>query len=435
LFQGASLSAVLKDRRVTLIAGAHAIRASILSTWQPALMGDLHAVPLRPWCERERAFFEAARVEVERAVDAVRDDFSVQAHFGKRWFSNIILNMAAAERSVAPPAVSKAAHVTAAGPSLDNQLEKLRAARAGGTLIASDTSLPALLRAGIRPDSVLSIDCQNHSYNHFLQGIPAETSLVLDLASPPFLALTAPHVSFVAGGHPFVRFLDSHWKRFQSIDTSGGNVTHAAVSLASLLGAATITLYGADFSYPAGKPYCRGTYLYDLFDARQGRCAPTESRMYSFLFRTPDVSRERTREGLRYATPVLLGYRERLRELMRASPSEVIPMEGAGLSLSVEKETRPARDVRTPSEPQVSVRHVGWRDFLGEYAGEIEALGELSSNAGPSFTALPSARKKLWATLFPIAAQVVRESSKGISGEHSVNEARRWALARLRRVL
>jgi hypothetical protein len=277
---------------------------------------------------------------------------------------------------------------------------------------------------------VLSIDCQNHSYNHFLHGVPEETTLVLDLASPPFLARKRARVSFVAGGHPFVRYLASHWRAFPFIDTSGGNVTHAAVSLASTLGASTITIYGADFSYPGGKPYCRGSYIYDLFDARQDRCAPTESRMFSFLFRTSDVSRERTKAGLRYTTPVLLGYRDRLRELMRGSASEIIPIEGDGLSLSVQREAESTAARPAHAAWRVSAPRVGWRAFLGEYAEQLEALGEFGEDAGSSFHGLPAADRELWVTLFPVAAQVVLEFS-GMTGGRAVNEARRWALSRL----
>ena len=285
---------LLENPRVFVSDGLEGVRPALLSAWQPALMGGLVTVPLRPWCERESAFFSAATAELRAVVNEIRADYSVQAHFGKKWFSNMLLNLERASSSSEDlPPVTRA-RVVAAGPSLERQLDALSGAGDPGFLLASDTSLPALRRAGIQPNGVLSIDCQTVGYHHFLQGISPQSTLFLDLASPHFLARRSARVIFAAGGHPFAAYLDARWKRFPRMDTSGGNVTHAAVSLAHCLGARSITVFGADFSYPGGKPYSRGTYLYDFFESSQSRVTPSESRFFSFIFRTPDTRKERT---------------------------------------------------------------------------------------------------------------------------------------------
>ena len=69
-------------------------------------------------------------------------------------------------------------------------------------------------------------------------------------------------------------------------------MTHAALSLAEALGAESTLLAGADFSYPEGKSYARGTYIYGYFGQSQSRLAPLEALFSGFLFRGSDMERE-----------------------------------------------------------------------------------------------------------------------------------------------
>jgi hypothetical protein len=436
LLEHLPIATILEHPRVTVTAGLEGIRPALLSSWLPALMGGLATAPLRSWCEREHPFFTAATDELRKIVDEVRADYSVQAHFGKRWFSNMLLNMERAESNAPDLSEVTKAHVIAAGPSLENQLAMLAAAEAAGFLLASDTSLPALRRAGIQPDGVLSIDCQNHGYHHFLQGMPEKTALFLDLASPPLLARASARLTFTASSHPFAAYLDARWKRFPKIDTSGGNVTHAAVSLACRLGAHTITVYGADFSYPDGKPYARGTYLFDLFDSRQTRLSPSESRFFSFVHRSADTKKELVGKSFRYTTDVMLAYRDRLLRLLRNIPAEVVAVRGGGLSLDHPRETgNPPRMPVQDNAWRLSRPRCSWRRFLADYAANLAALPGLSTPTGSSFQAMGKSEKELWGTLLPVAARVIMESPGVAPGAAALDAARRWAISRIARLL
>jgi hypothetical protein len=435
LLQHLPLAGQLGDARVRLAAGPEAIRQRLFTAWQPALMGALQTVTLRAWCEAQPAWSAAAIAQLRLAIDEVRSDYGVQAHFGKRWFSNMLLNLEAAER---PPALlpsGATAHVTAAGPSLERRMAQIASPAREGMLIASDTSLPALLRWGAAPDAVLSLDCQIYSYHHFLQGVPARTTVFLDLASPPSLARTAGRLAFIASRHPFARYVDSRWRRFPRVDTSGGNVAHAAVSLARCLGARQITLHGADFSYPRGKAYARGTYLYDFFDSTQSRVEPTESRSYAFLHRSSDLQRERHGGTWVYTTTVLREYRERMIRLMQEIDAEVIPSAGDGLALPRLSGPRaapaegPAETVAPPAAPR------GWREFLSGYAEELAGLRVPAGAAGIRFHLLDRPQRELWETILPITARVIAEHPGELAGASALAEAKRWALQRIVRVL
>jgi hypothetical protein len=427
LFEQFPLARLLRDDRVILMAGLEQIRPTVLSSWQPAVMGGMRTVPLRPWCEQERSFFDAAAAEIQAAIEAVRGDYSVQSHFGKRWLTNILLNLHRLEKPSRPLPHGASAAVTAAGPSLELQMPALIRERDRVLLVATDTSLPALVRWGVRPDAVLSIDCQNHGYHHFLQGMPAGTTLFLDCASPPVLARRLEAPIFVGSGHPFVRYIDAHWRGLLRIDTSGGNVAHAAVSLARALGARRIFIYGADFSYPAGKAYARGTYLYDYFWTDQSRVSTSESRFFSFVHSSAQARREIHGGKTIYTTPLLHGYRERFMSLMASIDAEVIPVTGDGLDLT------PGRKAFSEGEREVSPTQVlqgdvpksGWKEFLADYASEIGRL--------PSWSSASNARElDLWSTILPVAAQVVREGA--LPGDAALEEARGWSLERISRV-
>jgi hypothetical protein len=425
LFEQVSFVSMIADTRLLLTAGLDMIREAVVESWQPALMGAMRTVQLRAWGDTERAFFDAAAIEIEAAVDVVRADYGVQSHFGKRWLTNIILNLG--RTSARPPILQRdAAAVTAAGPSLESQLPRLAADRAHVMLIATDTSLPALLRSGIHPDGVLSIDCQNHGYHHFLQGIPEGTALFLDCASPPLLSrLPVPPV-FVASGHPFVQYVDSNWRRLLQVDTSGGNVTHAAVSLARALGARQIEVYGADFSYPDGKAYARGTYLYDYFESGQSRVAPAEASFYSFVHSSAQARREQRGGSTLYTTAVLTAYKDRFVGLMDSIDAEVIPIAGNGLALPRGRRRAPVSRDGAVRLQQFDPPRKSWHGFLSEYASAVERL--------PAFSRLASVPESaLWATMFPVAARVVREGFA--PGVQALEEARRWSLERISRVL
>ena len=256
LLEAIDLSELFLDPRFNLILDPDPedLETAILSNYIPPISGDIRTAPLRGRVDLDPELFSSAAETIRSIVGRISDDYSVQAFFGKLWFRNAVRNLFASEGpSPALPPVRRAI-VTAAGPSLEDGIDEIvRQKREGAFLIATDTSLPALLGRDIIPQAVISIDCQTISYYHFLKGIPQEVPLILDLASPNRLARLTDRHSFFSSGHPFCAYVSSNFRPFPSLDTSGGNVTHAALSLAEALGADSCLLVGADFSYPEGQ--------------------------------------------------------------------------------------------------------------------------------------------------------------------------------------
>jgi hypothetical protein len=406
------------------------IQRFLLDTYLPAVSGGLHTLQLRSRLTLDNAFEGAVR-SVDATIGRLSEDYSVQSYFGKRWYKNSLRNLRIAESSNQTLPPIRTALITAAGPSLEDQIDELAAHREKATLIATDTSLPYLLRCGILPDLVISIDCQHITYHHFLYGYPEQVPLILDLASPRHLTTLTDKLLFFTSGHPFSRYVCSHWRRFPYIDTSGGNVSHAAVSLADALGARRIYLYGADYSFPRGKSYARGTYLYPFYDRMSCRISPLETHFVRFLLRNPQVIKRREETGIRYTTAPMITYRRRLEELSGTLQGSLIPVPGAGEEIQV---TPPGREhdrggvvgtIFSAGSPDT-----GWREFLSNYDSHLAALPEATESLAEYRSRLDARQLDVITTLFPACATIRRErggDTGATVGAGILNEAIAWS--------
>jgi len=391
--------AVLGDSRFTLLVDPDAglIEKTILEMYNPALCGGIRVLPLRARVEHDKEKFILTGEIAQRTIEKVSADYSVQAHFGMRWFSNIIRNIGIAQSinqnasKISPMvAATSTVAICAAGPSLNAQIPLLQSRRESLFVIAADTSLPALLAGGVKPDAIVSIDCQHISYWHFIGTECADIPLFLDIASPPLLSGFSSRPFFFAGGHPLAAYISQKWMPLSALDTSGGNVTYACLSLAGQMGAKRITIYGADFSYPLGKPYARGTYFYPLFERQQTRLSPLEARVSSFLYRSPFLPPEnggsRSKVVPCYETGSLRFYRKSFEAKASAMEADIIAEAGLGIPLEIRK-TKPFAPVKaadfTPDKPLMDANI-----FLAQYAKDIKALPVFGHNMNPVFTTL-----------------------------------------------
>jgi hypothetical protein len=436
--------ALFKDPRFSLIVdpSGEAVEACILELYKPVLHGGIRSIPLRARTGFDQGPFIAAGEAVKSAIDRVSGDYSVQAYFGKRWFSNILRNLSAAEGFKEPFPRTRNAAVIAAGPSLEQQLPALSERRGERFLIAADTSLPSLLAAGLEPDAVVSIDCQHISYYHFLGGMPRRIPLYLDLASPPLLASFSDHVRFFIGGHPLERYISQYWRSIPALDTSGANVTYAALSLAENLGAARIELYGADFAYPRGRSYARGTYIYPYFAKQQNRLNPLEALFSAFLYRNPSLTRcsgsairggviHGGAENWYYETRALRMYRERLEAKIPSTGAEVIPIPGGGAPINAVQGNAGPRPLKLVSPGRASMKAV---EFLDRYRKSIAALPPMRGKPPAYPGELKAEERLIFTTLLPTAA-AIRSRRPELKGGELLEELRRCCLGELDAVL
>jgi hypothetical protein len=427
---------IFNDSRFRLLADVSpmALETYILQVYQPVLYGGIRVLPLRTRTGFDQARFNEAAGAFTRAIERIKGDYSVQAFFGKRWFSNIIRNLFRAGQETPPMPPIRHAAISAAGPSLDAQLPELIRRRDSHYLIATDTSLPSLLSAGVEPDAVVSIDCQHISYYHFMGGLPGHIPLFLDLASPPAVAACSKNLRFFSGGHPLTRYISQVWRSFPSVDTSGGNVTYAALSLAAILGAQQIELYGADFSYPRGLTYARGTYIYPYFDKRQSRLSPVETLFSDFLYRSPSLTRVGAGDSWYYETKIMSRYREGL-EAKAHALGTVRAIPGMGPPLDLEK-----KSAITPSVPGFIHLFASGpltmtaKDFLLEYQKKIGALPSFRQGIPQFLERLKEDEGLILASLLPIGAALKRRHPE-LTGEAVLEEVQAFCMAEINRII
>jgi uncharacterized Rossmann fold enzyme len=441
LFCSREYITLLGDPRFTLLVDPppELVENTILELYRPALCGGISVLPLRTRTELDRQNFGAASDAIQRAIEKVSSDYSVQAYFGMRWFSNIIRNLETAQRQnrSAPPI--REAAICAAGPSLDDQIPLLLE-RKELFVISADTALPALLNRGLRPDAVVSIDCQHISYYHFMGTDCAGIALFLDIASPPMLSGFSNNPFFFSGGHPLAAYVSQQWRPLPLLDTSGGNVTYACLSLAESLGAQRITVYGADFSYPNGRVYARGTYIYPFFERRQERLSPLETQLSSFLYRSPFLPAEDGIPPQLYETNALRQYRKSFERKVSRMDAHVSTAPGRGIPLVLN------RDNSAPSSAAHSRVFnlfapgkvvMDWNLFLEQYRRSMEelpVLGDANNNVGVYLRNLSADSRRVVVTLLPQMA-ALKHRRPELSTPDLFEEVKRYSIDEIDRVL
>jgi hypothetical protein len=420
LFSHINYSSIINNNRVKLLVdpSLEDIRKCITENYLPALHGGIKVMPLRPRTDADTVNFPAAAQAVEDAIQNISADFSVQSLFGKRWFSNIIRNirfMDTAPIQVFSPKYKNAA-IIAAGPSLDKQIPDI--AQSHTHILCTDTALPVLLHHGINPDIIISIDCQHISYYHFMGCNARNIPVFIDIASPPLLSGFA-HPLYFSGGHPLTRYYGSFCRNLPVIDTSGGNVTYACLSLAEYLGFERITLFGADFAYIGSRTYARGTYIYPFFAKKQNRLGPMESLLSRFLYRSrllsskplnskPLDSKLLNSETGCYETAQLRFYRQRLEEKIQTMKAhiELAPGQGAPINIKNDLSTIAANTLSpfktAGKENRFTYTH--GRSFLEQYRADIAAL------CGKDVNSLSNNQRTVFTTLLPYTAVIKKHN-------------------------
>jgi len=430
LLERMDFTRLFADSRVLLLVDPRPedLERMVLDRYLPVLYGDLGSITLRSRWDAETDWFQSRAEALKGLPESLGRDYTVQTRFGRRWFVHTLNNLARSEavHAVLPPV--RRLLVSAAGPSLEAQLPRIRRfQRDGDVLLATDTSLPLLSAAGLEPDIVLSIDCQVVSYHHFMARLPEHTVLILDLASPPLLTRRSDRILFFASGHPFSLYLNRLYRPFPRIDLSGGNVTHAALSLAEHMGAREVRLFGADFSYPRGRPYARGTYIYPYFLSRSHRTLGSEHSFWSFIHASRPVREILDDASWRWRTAAMDRYRDILESTTSRWPYVLHPEPGLGVSITT---APPTQTVRGGLSTMLSAgpRKQGWREFLGDYERRLNALPPLTGPPQDYLADLDAESRQAWATLLPAAATF---RDRAVDGPSAVEDARLWTLNRI----
>jgi hypothetical protein len=151
---------------------------------------SVQIVKLRPLYEKDRAYYERSDALIQSFLRQRDVNRNTLKRFGRRWVRNLAQNM---RLLCLAPGISRAenlfagmpALVCAGGPSLETILPHLVDLRERLLIIAVDTSLAALQRAGVDPDLTVICDPQYWNTRHIDAVKKTESILVSESSTHP----------------------------------------------------------------------------------------------------------------------------------------------------------------------------------------------------------------------------------------------------------
>jgi hypothetical protein len=282
------LSRFLSENTLAFVVGGNGESAI-----QAAL--GLFPAPVPPAIIRNRALMaadEAWYAGVEQGIRSYTGRGQVNSatlrRFGRRWVRNLAANLAAIRDL---PGIARLAGVlagqgipvflAAAGPSLDQAAPLLGELQKRCVIVAVDTSLRFLLRRGLAPDFVVSVDPQYWNFRHLDRCAAAQTWLIAEPAVyPPALRHGLPgpfRGCFLCRSmFPLGRFIEDRVDPKGALG-AGGSVATTAWDFARVLGAPSIWIAGLDLSFPDLKTHFKGALFETRSHAESNRRVPAET--------------------------------------------------------------------------------------------------------------------------------------------------------------
>ncbi|WP_027359246.1 6-hydroxymethylpterin diphosphokinase MptE-like protein [Desulforegula conservatrix] len=241
-------------------------------------------------------YFAYAGKEIHNQVHHVLVGLNTSRNIGPMFFENQMRNFTTTLKSANLGTVldrwkGKAAIVIGAGPSLSDNLETLKKYRNRFAIIVVDTALPVLLKNGIKPDLVATVDFHYISFEKYRDVIDKTEDIPLVFASKGATMTLKPYRCpakfFIAESFGIIGSFMKDWKywvNFGDIEA----VSHLALLSARISGADPIIFVGFDLAYLGLRSYADGTSLTLNINAetmvwvpdQNGVPVPTDIQMY-----------------------------------------------------------------------------------------------------------------------------------------------------------
>lgn len=265
------LSDLLEDKRVILSLGKPDNLADILEPANWALMlENIHTLKLISCFEVNKSY-EQLSVSVFEYVSRYNLDGVTAIIHGKSFFENRIKHLTSmhhdnlledmAEKFKKVPAL-----IIAAGPSLDKNINQIHRAVGRSVIFAVDTVLPSLLKHGIKPDFVTSIDYQELTYEK-MAGVASdplcrEINLICTSSVTPVIPKNLPVRNV------FWAFLNSAFDKWISgslggkmTSTGAGTVAHLNLISAKTMGCDPVIFVGQDLAFSDNRDHSSNVVL------------------------------------------------------------------------------------------------------------------------------------------------------------------------------
>ena len=150
--------------------------------------------------------------------------------------------------------------LVSAGPSLNKNIMELKKAKNKAFIVATDTAIKPLLKAGIEPDLMVMVDGQKPKLLFEIEGAQ-DIPLMMAISSSCEVAdyHKGKKFFFREGQEYVTKIFDTIGQHFYGLDT-GGSVATTALSLLVHLEYSTIILVGQDLALTGNKTHADGTF-------------------------------------------------------------------------------------------------------------------------------------------------------------------------------
>ena len=225
------------------------------------------------------------------------------------------------DRFIGNPAI-----VISAGPSLARNIDQLEALKGRAVLCAVQTSVKPLLKRGIVPDFITSLDFHEMS-RKFFEGVgdlrdvhlvaePKATWHVIDAYPGPISLLDSPWAHLVIGDE-----LGSRGGL-----KAGATVSHLAFYLAVYMGCDPIIFVGQDLAYTGHVFYVPGVEIHQAWRSELNRFNTIEHKEWDRIVRNRPILRRvpASMGGELYTDELLLTYLEQFEKDIAQVPARVI---------------------------------------------------------------------------------------------------------------
>ncbi len=197
---------------------------------------------------------QTARQQIQELIQFGQSGLMTKFKDGPLCISNVFQNLDAISSSPGIREVGEAfknipAIVVAAGPSLEKNIDQLKEAQNSFLIIATDTSFHPLLKRGIVPHFVVTVDPTELNTRHFPdKHYSAETILLFDPEAQPQIVTKFPQrMTFMTDKHQFFEWLDKQTGE-KGFIKKGGMVSQAGFQTAVFFGCSPIILIGQDLA-------------------------------------------------------------------------------------------------------------------------------------------------------------------------------------------
>jgi len=362
-------------------------------------------------------YYAQVRAAIKRVLDKKATGAATVKAFGRIFMRNALLNLE--QTALLHPVLSLRGRlagfrglIVSSAPSVEKQMPQIGAHRDRFVIIAVDSAVPMLERAGITPELCVSIDPQHRIAEHLLGHRGERTAHVFSIVSPP--ATVKRYSGFVSlNSHPVSQVIENLYPGITgSIDSSTGSVAGDALALALLCGFESIAMAGFDFSFTHNNIYARGTAYQQRYATMfNTRLRTPESFNAEYIFK----SSRGFIESNRYTRRSFTGYRDSLARYIKENCPGRVHWIGGGLL--------PHGVVPATVD-----------DFISAPVGydTAERAAEIIRQAERSAMGVDPVKVREFLTRDDVWEELVKESVGGSISLEDYAKLRRWAAGRVR---